>query len=273
MDHPPDIHSIADQLISAQNHARQIEPITSRFKNFDIHSAYSVARLIHEKKLRDGAVSVGRKIGFTNPAMWERYNVNEPIWAHIYDTTVVHLSANRKDISLNRFTEPKIEPEIVFHFRSAPPAHGGISEIIECIDWISHGFEIVQSHFPGWKFQAPDTVADSCLHGILLVGEPIGFKELGKDLISILENLSVYLFCNGSISEIGKGSNVLGNPLSAVAHLLEVLARQPDSQSIQAGEIVTTGTITTARSIHAGETWWTELDGIQLPGLLVHFVS
>ena len=41
--------------------------------------------------------------------------------------------------------------------------------------------------------------------------------------------------------------------------------------TIEAGEIVTTGTITTAQSVQAGETWRSEVRGIGLPGLTVDF--
>ena len=52
---------------------------------------YEVAHLIHRARLTEGAKPIGRKIGFTDPGMWARFGVCEPIWAHIYDTTVVHL--------------------------------------------------------------------------------------------------------------------------------------------------------------------------------------
>jgi 2-oxo-3-hexenedioate decarboxylase len=42
---------------------------------------------------------------------------------------------------------------------------------------------------------------------------------------------------------------------------------------LQAGEIVTTGTITTAHSVNPGETWRTAVHGIALPGLAVTFVE
>jgi 2-oxo-3-hexenedioate decarboxylase len=42
--------------------------------------------------------------------------------------------------------------------------------LLACIDWVGHGFELVQSIFPGWKFSAPDAVAAFGLHGALLIG-------------------------------------------------------------------------------------------------------
>jgi 2-oxo-3-hexenedioate decarboxylase len=52
---------------------------------------------------------------------------------------------------------------------------------------------------------------------------------------------------------------------------LAVLASRPDHGPLQAGETVTTGTITTAQSVRAGETWRSKVEGIALPGLTVEF--
>jgi hypothetical protein len=41
-----------------------------------------------------------------------------------------------------------------------------------------HGFEIVQSPFPGWKFKAADTVAVNRLHGLLVVGNPVPVESI-----------------------------------------------------------------------------------------------
>lgn len=71
---------------------------------------------------------------------------------------------------------------------------------------------------------------------------------------------------------MGIGTNVLGSPLAAVAHLIGVLAKQPHYGPLQANEMVTTGTVTTAQSVRVGETWRTDLRGIALPGLSVEFV-
>jgi len=266
------LNAIAHQIKTSQDEVRQIRPITSQFNNFDLPTAYEVAHIIHQVRLDEGAIPVGRKIGFTNPNMWSRFGVREPIWGYIYNTTVVSLSASREKCSLMKFAEPMIEPEIVFHFHTSPPATGDLSEILECVDWIAHAFEIVQSHFPGWKFQAADTIADSALHGTLLMGEPQKVDKLGPDLISALEGFSIALSCDGKICEVGRGANVLGSPLSAIMHLIDVLSKQTQYMPLQADEIVSTGTITTAISVQAGETWRTELEGIALPGLFVEFI-
>jgi 2-oxo-3-hexenedioate decarboxylase len=269
-EHLADLPALAQEMKAAQDTARQIAPFTSRVPGFDLAAAYTVADLVHRARVAEGAKPVGRKIGFTNPAMWAAFGVREPIWAYVYDSTVVHLANTRADCRLAGFVEPKIEPEIVLHFRSTPPLGARPNDLLNAIDWIAHGFEIVQSHFPGWRFQAPDTVADWALHGMLLVGPPHPVATLGDGLVAALESFTLTLSCNGREIETGRGSNVLGSPLAAIAHLIAVLATHPDA-ALQAGELVTTGTLTTARTVRAGETWRSDLAGIALPGLEVVF--
>lgn len=268
-----DPRALALEMQAAQDLVQQIAPFTARFPAFDLAAAYEVAHLIHRARVTEGAKPIGRKIGFTNPDMWTTFGVREPIWAYIYDTTVVQLHDTKTTCQLSRFAEPKIEPEIVLKFRTAPPAGSALVDIVNAIDWVAQGFEIVQSHFPGWKFQAPDTVVDWALHGTLLIGPPQPLPRLGSDVIAELESFTLTLSCDGRHVETGKGSNVLGSPLAAIDHFLSVLAKQPNYASLRAGEIVTTGTITTAQSVRAGETWRSEVQGIALPGLTVEFAA
>lgn len=268
-----DLQAIASEMKAAQDSARQIEPFTARLPGFDLSAAYGVADLMHRARLAEGAEAVGRKIGFTNPDMWARFGVCAPIWAHVYDKTVVQLQGGEGTCRLGGFVEPKIEPEIVFRFRAAPPANASLDDVLGAIDWVALGFEVVQSHFPGWRFQAPDTVADCSPHGALLIGPPQPMAGLGADVVAALESFTLDLSGDGRHVETGRGSNVLGSPLAAIVHLLSVLAAQPDAAPLQAGEIVTTGTITMAHSVRVGETWRSEVHGIGLPGLTIKFLA
>jgi 2-keto-4-pentenoate hydratase len=48
-----------------------------------------------------------------------------------------------------------------------------------------------------------------------------------------------------------------------------VLARQSRFPTVQAGEVVTTGTLTDLFPVVAGESWSTTLEGIELPGMSI----
>lgn len=266
-----DTASIAAQLQNAQDKVQQITPITSQEPAFDVATAYAVADLVHRARLAQGAVAAGRKIGFTNAAMWAKYGVEEPVWGHMYDRSIVHLSHSQGKCSLARFTEPKIEPEIALHFHTAPPEDADIAALLACIDWIAPAFEIVQSHYPDWQFKAADTIADGGLHAGLFVGQRTAFSALGEQAQEQLVSCSVALLCNGVVRDTGTGANALGSPLAAVTHLIAVLARQRIHRPIQANEIITTGTLTAALPVSAGELWQMKLEGIALQGIALEF--
>jgi 2-oxo-3-hexenedioate decarboxylase len=265
------LQNIANDIKAAQDQCRPIVPLTSQFSEFSNAEAYTVAQLIHEMRKKEGAVPVGRKIGFTNPEMWSIYGVREPIWGYIYDTTVIQLTSSKVRCRIGEFAEPKIEPEIVVHFGTTPPESADIAEVLASIDWIAHGIEIVQSHFSGWKFKASDTITDGGLHAKLIVGEPLYVKDFGADVIADIANFTVTLSCDGNVCEQGRGSNALGSPLKAVGHLINVIANQPHASRLRSDEIITTGTLTVAFPIRPGQIWSTNLKGIALSGITVTF--
>jgi hypothetical protein len=47
-----------------------------------------------------GARPVGRKIGFTNRAIWPKYGVHQPIWGTVYDETLSFAADGRATVSL-----------------------------------------------------------------------------------------------------------------------------------------------------------------------------
>lgn len=271
MEHSANLQKIARELKAVQDHSRQIDPISSRFENFGIEDAYIVADLIHKMRMEKGESPIGRKIGFTNPEVCSFYGVKEPIWGYVYDSTAFFHKDSSSFYDLSQFTEPKIEPEIIVHLHSSPQIGADSASILECIDWIAHGFEIVQSHFPGWKFQAADTVADCGLHAMLIIGEPIPMDLQRQRVLSDLESFSISLSCDDKELDQGKGSNALGNPINAVVHLIDVLSRQPHLPKLQEDELVTTGTLTAALPVKKGQRWSTTLAGIALPGISVSF--
>jgi len=258
------------ELLDAFARGKSITPFTTRDPGFDSARAYAVAEGLHRARVARGERSVGRKIGFTNRNMWVEYGVHEPIWGHVYDTTLVQAKGGRVEFPLGRLLEPRIEPEIVLHFARTPPVTRNEADILGCVDWVAHGFEIVQSVFPGWKVRGPDTVAAGGMHGALVVGEPVPVASI-PDCAQRLREFRIALARDGAVQSEGTGANVLDSPLLAFAHLTELLAQLPQFAPVGAGEVVTTGTLTAALLVKPGETWSTTLSGIGLPGLSITF--
>jgi 2-keto-4-pentenoate hydratase len=260
----------ATELLDALASRAIVEPLTARDAHFDGAAAYEVSAEIFHRRCGRGEKPIGRKIGFTNRTIWDEYGVYSPMWAHVYDSTVTFLTEPTGRLDISHLSQPRIEPEIVLHFRESPREARDDCELLSTIDWIAHGFEIVQTHFLDWKFRLPDTIADFGLHGALVVGPPQDVNRL-NDLVRTLRTFTVTLARDGSVQARGTGANVLDGPLPAALHLMRVLSDQNLFESVSAGEIVTTGTLTPALPIARGETWSTRVSGIELPGLALRF--
>jgi 2-oxo-3-hexenedioate decarboxylase len=74
------------------------------------------------------------------------------------------------------------------------------------------------------------------------------------------------------VADHGLAKNLLGGPVSALRHLVDILANDEVNPPIAAGEVVTTGRLTRALPASAGETWTTKLTGVGLEGICVHLV-
>jgi 2-keto-4-pentenoate hydratase len=169
--------------------------------------------------------------------------------------------------SLQRFAEPRIEPEIVFGLSVVPSPEMDEAALMRCIGWVAHGFEIVHSIFPNWKFTPAETLAANALHGALLIGPKRGIVGARNRWVQDIATFEVALYRNGKLADRGRAENVLGSPLSALRHVVQLLADDQVNPPLVAGEIVTTGTLTRALPVAAGETWRTELKGVGLDGL------
>lgn len=250
-----DVAALASELLACRARAALTSLPTSHCRDFDLAAAYRVLDDISRRRHAQGARAVGRKIGFTNRTIWPVYGVSFPIWAPIWSDTVSIADGNTAVVDLAPFAQPRIEPEVVFKLARTVPPGGSDADVLLAVEWFAPGFEIVQCHFPDWRFSAPDCVADFGLHGALLIGTPIAVDS-GKlaHHLDALEHFDAIL-CRGSATiDRGGGALVLGSPVRALAHLARELAtagRPP----LAAGEIVTTGTLTDAWSVSAGERW------------------
>jgi 2-oxo-3-hexenedioate decarboxylase len=267
-----DTGSLASELLAAREAAQPLAARPSeRDPSFDLDRAFAVAEAIRTERLARGETVRGWKIGFTNRTIWDRYGVHAPIWGPVWSTTLDVLSPGvvETTLSLAPYAEPRLEPEIVFGLRATPRPGMDAEALASCIDWVAHGFEIVHTHCAGWRFTAADTVADFALHGRLIVGPRVPVAAFGTDLGSALESLSLDLHDTDRLVETGRGSNVLGGPLAALAAWVAAMAQRTPGWTIEPGHVVTTGTLTDAQPLSPGQIWRTVADDRRLAGLVL----
>jgi 2-oxo-3-hexenedioate decarboxylase len=110
------------------------------------------------------------------------------------------------------------------------------------------------------------------LHGAYRIGPRQAVRNHAQSQwLDWLSRFEVVLERDGVEMDRGSAANVLGGPLSALRHLVELLATDDANPPLAAGEIVTTGTLTRAFPVAAGETWRTRLAGIPIEGLEIRF--
>ena len=257
---------LSDELIDLHAHPREVPCFSARYPGLTAEAGYSAALALHRHRLSTGWKPLGRKIGFTNRTIWPRYGVYEPMWGMVYDRTVVFAEDDVAHLPLAGLVQPRIEPEICFGLKGAPDP----AQPLEAIQWVAHAIEIVQCHHPEWKVSLADCAADNGLHGRLIIGSRVPVSDISR-LAERLPKCAVALRKGELLVDRGLGENVLGSPLVALSHLVSVLSRQPSAPALAAGEMVSTGTLTDAHAVHPGETWTTEISGLPLRGMTVHF--
>ena len=266
----PDTDALAEELLALHATGGTVAPFSERHAQLSAADGYRAAARLHALRLARGWRPVGRKIGFTNRTLWPRYGVFEAMWGTVYDRTLILAQGDRATVPLAGLAQPRIEPEICFGLRASPPLTHDAEALLGAIEWVAHAAEVVQCHHPGWKLKIADCTADNGLHGRLVLGTRVPVREL-PGLAERLPALEVELRKGGTVVERGRGANVLGSPLEALAFLVEVLSRQPAAPPLAAGEIVTTGTLTDAHPVAPGERWSTAFEGLPLAGLVVNF--
>ncbi|MBS0444429.1 MAG: hydratase [Proteobacteria bacterium] len=261
---------MADRLLAACDAAEVVPLPSAADPAFGLAEAYGVADAIRARRIARGERPLGYKIGFTNRGIWSRYGVHAPIWGPVWDSTARFLDGHTAQVSLAPLVQPRLEPEVAFGFRSSPRAGMSEGELAGCLEWVAHAFEIVHTHYEGWRFAAADTVADFALHGRLYIGPRVPIDRYGTGLGAELATLRVELHRETGLVDRGVADIVLGGPLNALRLWVDEMAAQSPMWRVAPGDVVTTGTITDAWPLAPGQHWHTRLSDARLTALHLH---
>ena len=222
-------------------------PPTTRWPDFDLIAAYAAEAQLKEKRLAEGRLTTGLKVGYASKAVWRALKLKTLVWAHMYDDTV-HFDLPA--LSLAPYVAPKIEPEIVLWVNAAGE-----------VEWIALGFEIIDCEWPEWKFRPADFVAAGGLHKALVVGRQVAWRP---ELADQLADFQLQLLRDGVVVEEGAGKNALGSPLLCLRELMS-------QTTLSGGGLVSSGTLTAGQPIVPGEEWSATVTGLDVPGLTLRF--
>jgi 2-oxo-3-hexenedioate decarboxylase len=253
--------TLAQELTDAYARKAIVTAPSTRDGGIDLDTAYAVEAAIAKARRAGGHQTVGWKVGYANKATWRASKLEAPVWAHLYDDTVRYADWNDGKLSIASMIAPKIEPAIVFRL-ATPPASGDPAAVLEATEWYALGFEIVDCPFPDWTFTPADFVAARGLHAALVVGEPVYVEPADvAQLVTDMAAFTVRLLRNNEMVEEGAATNALESPARCVAELGEALRRR-GGETLQAGDLISTGALTVSLPIAAGDVWIASLSGI-----------
>ena len=262
--------SLANELLSAYSSGSAIEtPPSARSTDFDLTSAYAVEAAFASQRIAAGHRVVGLKVGFANKAAWRILKLETLAWAHMYDDTVQYANWSSANFALPPHCSLKIEPEIVFKLKD--PVTTGVLDaatVLQHVEWLAAGFEIIDCPFPAWKFAPADFIAAFGLHRGLVVGEPLIITPgMIPALVENLASFKVKVSRDGELIEEGSGKNSLRSPALCLAELAGAILRQTGAVPLGAGDLVSSGTLTAGHPIAPGEVWHAEIDGLPVSNL------
>ena len=103
--------TLAQRLWGAEADVAPIAPLTDDHPDLSPDDAFEIQLINIRRKLDDGAVVTGHKVGLASKAMQEMMGVDEPDYGHLLDTMEY---PEGTPIEAARFCFPRVEVEVGF---------------------------------------------------------------------------------------------------------------------------------------------------------------
>ena len=235
---PEQIKDAAGQLDEAEHNRKQIKLLTLQFPDMVMDDAYEVQKAWVQKKLAEGNLIKGWKIGLTSKAMQSALNIDIPDSGVLFENMFFEDGAT---IPGDRFIQTRIEAEIAFVMKSdLSGPNVSVEDVLNATDHVRPSLEILDTRImrvdpeTGKTRTIVDTISDNAANaGIVLGGEPVDPASLDLRWIGAIVSR------NGEVEETGLGAGVLNEPAKGIAWLANRLAQYGDS--ISAGQTVLSG--------------------------------
>ena len=209
---------------------------------------------------RQYGMPVGYKAGLTNPAVQKRFNHDSPVWGTLYAPMPL---ADGALVDPAFGARPLFEADMLVRVsdlavnRAKTPA-----ELLAAIDQVIPFIEL-----PDLVVEAPPKLNGAAINAINVgarlgvVGTPLPVQR-SEAFLDALRAMVVVVRGAGAELDRGKGSDVLGHPLSTVSWLVADMAREV--RALKVGDLVSLGSFSKLMPPQAGLAVEVEYTG--LPG-------
>jgi len=238
------IEKISQQLLEAEKTCHPIDAISEKYPDMTYDDAYAIQLKTIEKKVKAGAVVVGRKIGLTSKAMQELIGLDEPDFGIIVDNRVF---SEREPIPAKSMIVPRIEAEIGFLLKDDLKGPGvTVVDVLAATAGVMPLLEVKDSRIRNLKPTIKDAIADNATSGIVILGGKL--TPLASDID--LRLVGMIFEKNGKVVSTAAGAAALGNPAEPVAWLANKLTRY--GITLRKGEFIMSGGLARAEEVKPG---------------------
>ncbi len=151
---------LLEAIRDARKRRQPLAPLAEKL-GVDLESAYRV----QAASLADHAL-VGYKLGLVSPAKQRQMGLSSPIYGRISRAML-----REPVLSLSEFVQPRLEPEIAVVLRDPVRPGASPGTVALAIGAAFLGIDLLDSVWEGYRFSAPDVVADNASGGAFLLGE------------------------------------------------------------------------------------------------------
>jgi 2-oxo-3-hexenedioate decarboxylase/2-keto-4-pentenoate hydratase len=222
----------------------------------DERSAYAVQDALHPLLAGTLGPIAGHKVGCTTPVMQAFLGIPNPCAGGVFERTV-HASPAR--LRPADFVRAGVECEIVVRLgRDLTPAQAPFDRetVAAAVSECMAGMEIVDDRYVDYKgLDTPTLIADDFFDAGCVLGPAVP-EWRALDLAAATGRTRI----NGVEVGRGRGADVMGHPLAALAWLANNLA--PRGHAIQAGQFVFTGSVVETKWLNPGDRVEMEIDGL-----------
>jgi 2-oxo-hept-3-ene-1,7-dioate hydratase len=234
------IAALAAELHDAARRRVQVRHFSLRHPAMTIDDGYAIQRAWLNKRLAEGRVVRGRKIGLTSRAMQQASQIDEPDFAPLLDDMFFAAGA----VSFDRFIAPRVEVELAFVL--ARPLRGPavtLADVLTATEVVTPAVEIIDARIEQFdrETKAPRKVFDTIADFAANAGVVRGDVAVRPDAVD-LRWVGAILARNGVVEETGLAAGVLDHPGNGIAWLANKIAAY--GEQLNAGDFVLAGSFT-----------------------------
>ena len=247
----------ADLLCAARRAQRRFDCLPEDCRPADEASAYAVQDALHAALAAAGhGALAGHKIGCTTPVMQRFLGIPNPCAGGVFAPTVRHLEA---EFPHSDFLHVGVECEIAVRLAQDLPATRAPYDrdaVGAAVDACMAAIEVVDDRYDDYRaLDTPTLIADDFFNAACVLGAPVAaWRDL--DLAGVRGRMTI----NGAQVGTGRGGDILGHPLEALAWLADAVAAR--GRCLEGGAFVLLGSVVETRWVAQGDLVEVEIEGL-----------